>query len=220
MFKPIASPTIPDQNRTANNGAPILRADPNAAIIEKMARGDASGLSELMQRHLPQIKSMAWHLLGDEMEAEDIAQEVFIKAWQNAPIWKPGKAQFSTWMHRVGKNMCYDRLRKKKPLYVETVPEILDTDSSALNTMINDETSAQQQKQMRAALNQLPPRHLTAITLSHFEQKSQKEAAQIMGLSIRAYESLLARGRKGLKLILTPNRILPPQGILTKENLT
>lgn len=188
------------------SGANPPRLDPDADLLSALAHGTQSqksqALTQLMERHLNAIKSMAWHMMGDEMMAEDIAQETFLKAWTHANDWQPGRAKFSTWLHRVGKNLCYDRLRKKREIYSDTLPELPDMAPLATHMMISQEDETAQKAAVQEALHKLPERQLMAITLCHFQNLSQVEAADIMEIGVRAYESLLARGRRNLRSVL------------------
>ena len=174
-------------------------ADPDADLLLSLARGDHPALGELMNRHLGAIKSLAWHMMGDEMIAEDVAQEVFLRAWKQAPNWQKGKAKFSTWLHRVAKNLCYDRLRKKGEIYSDNLPDMPDETSGAAQVLIENETGERQKIRIEAAMDKLPERQRLAITLCHYQELSQIQAAEIMELGVRAYESLLARGRRNLR---------------------
>ncbi len=176
-----------------------LRRDPDADVLIALASGDPGALETLMQRHLGAIKSLAWHMMGDEMIAEDIAQDVFIKAWQHGPKWQAGNAKFSTWLYRVAKNLCYDRLRKKTEIYSDNLPDIADKTPNARRTIIEQEAQHIQNRYIQKAFAALPARQMMAITLCHYQNKSQKEAAEIMVISPRAYESLLARARRNLR---------------------
>jgi RNA polymerase sigma-70 factor (ECF subfamily) len=185
------------------SGSNYPQQDPDADLLEPLARGSdterANALNALMGRHLKSVKSLAWHMMGDEMIAEDVAQETFLKAWTHAEKWEPGRAKFSTWLHRVAKNNCYDRLRKKREIYSDTLPEMVDGAASATEMMISDEIDTVQKETVQQALSRLPERQLAAITLCHFENKSQSEAAEILEIGVRAYESLLARARRNLR---------------------
>jgi RNA polymerase sigma-70 factor (ECF subfamily) len=185
------------------SGLEYPRPDPDAECLLALCQGTQSeksqALATLMDRHLKSIKSLAWHMMGDEMTAEDIAQETFLKAWNHARKWEPGRAKFSTWLHRVAKNACYDRLRKKTEIYSEDVPEIRDDAPSAVQMMMSKETQTTQKQHVDMALQKLPARQLAAITLCHYENKSQVEAAEILEIGVRAYESLLARARRSLR---------------------
>lgn len=191
---------------TGQNAASGLEnpfTDPDAEVLITLRDGapneKSKALSMLMDRHLKSIKTLAWHIMGDEMIAEDIAQETFLKAWTNAGKWEPGRAKFSTWLHRVAKNNCFDRLRKKKEIYSDAIPEVEDDEPNAAQLMMKIETDLAQKKEIGFALKKLPKRQLAAITLCHYQNKSQTEAAEILEIGVRAYESLLARARRNLR---------------------
>ena len=175
------------------------RADPDADILPALKRGDPAALRVLMDRHMDKIKSTAWHMLGDEMAAEDIAQEVFLRAWKTVPNWQTGKAKFSTWLFRVCKNLCYDRLRKKTEIFSDTPPDIIDEGMDADEKLQKSEVSAARTHRVQIALAALPKRQRLAVTLCHYQDLSQGEASEVLGISVRAYESLLARARKNLR---------------------
>lgn len=80
--------------------------------ITRAAAGDAAAIRALVNRYSPGVLSLATRMLGDTAEAEDVTQEAFIRAWKALPSWEP-RAKFSTWLHRVALNLCYDRLRKR-----------------------------------------------------------------------------------------------------------
>jgi RNA polymerase sigma-70 factor, ECF subfamily len=135
-------------------------------------------------------------MLADPMEAEDVAQEVFLRVWREAPRWKPGAAKFETWMHRVALNLCYDRLRRRR--------EVPDADAGLTladpSPLPSDALLAQQRaKRVQAALARLPERQRAAIALVHFQEETNIAAAETLEISVEALESLLARGRRALK---------------------
>jgi RNA polymerase sigma-70 factor (ECF subfamily) len=144
---------------------------------------------------------LALRILGDASLAEDMAQEAFIRLWKQAPKWQP-KAQIRTWLHRVTHNLCVDYLRKQKRYSDDEVPEMADPAPNAL------ELKAQRQlgDKVTEALQKLPARQRIAISLVHFEECGNMEAAAIMDISVEALESLLARGRRKLKELLLPAR--------------
>lgn len=196
----------PPIKSTANENAPHNASadsstgvvDPDANILTAMAQGDSDALGTLMDRHLNSIKALAWYMLGDELSAEDVAQEVFLKSWVHAEKWEPGRAKFITWMRRVTTNTCLDRLRKKREILSDTVPEMVDDTPLADAGMIENELGIH----VRKAILELPDRQRAAITLCHYQNLSQKEAAGILEISVDAYESLLARGRRSLRKAL------------------
>lgn len=170
--------------------------DPDAPLVRRVGKGDTRAATKLVQRHLPKITALARHMLGDASEAEDVAQEVFLKVWQNAGKWEPGRARFETWIHRVAINLCYDRLRRRREVYLDTIPDREDEDSQPADQNIID---LQTKRRIEAAMKQLPDRQRAALTLCHLREISNIDAASIMEISVEALESLLARGRRGLR---------------------
>lgn len=169
--------------------------DPDADLIPRLAAGDENALSELMTRRLKTIHNLAARMLNDPVMAEDVAQSVFLKTWTHAPKWEVGKARLLTWMCRVATNQCLDILKRKGPIYSDAVPDIEDGRASAVEILSADDDASK----VRRAMATLPNTQRAAITLCYFDELSQKEAATILGVSVKAYESLLSRGRKKLR---------------------
>ena len=165
--------------------------------ITRAAGGDRAAQAALVNRHMPVVFRVAYRMLGDREEAEDITQETFLRAWKVLPDWQP-KAKFSTWACTVALNLCRDRLRKKKPLLMDELPEQTDQSLRPEQALAD----AQAQARIHDGIEALPERQRQAITLCGLEGMSNIEAAQIMDVSVRALESLLARARRGLRASL------------------
>lgn len=178
-------------------------ADPDAGLVQRVAQGDQQAASLLMQRHLQKVLGLARSMLGDAHQAEDVAQEVFLKVWTHAASWQAGKARFATWIHRVTVNQCYDLLRKKGEVLMDMLPEREDEDYQGAEDIMMHKERAQT---VEAALAHLAPRQRTAIALCHLQEMGNIEAAEVMGISVEALESLLSRGRRKLKQVLMPRR--------------
>ena len=169
--------------------------DPDGGLVIKIANGDHAAVRELVDRHLPKIHAVARRMLGSREDAEEVAQEVFFRVWRHAGNWIPGQAKFATWMHRVALNLCYDRLRKKREVIMDEVPERIDDSPTPAQALHRSQVA----RRVDQALQELPERQRSAIILCHYQSLSNIEAAQVMEISVDALESLLARGRRGLK---------------------
>lgn len=173
--------------------------DPDEVLLQRIAIGDTAAVSTLVARKLPRLLSLARRMLGDPAEAEDVAQETLMRTWKQAAQWVPGKARIDTWMHRVALNLCYDRLRRRRDSVSTDEVELLDPADSAV-TRIERFQAAQRLQQ---ALSALPGRQREAIVLSYYQEMSNIEAATLMGVSVEALESLLARARRTLRQTLS-----------------
>ena len=174
--------------------------DPDGELVSRVAKGDATAARAIMARHLPKILNLGRRMLGDQAEAEDVAQDVFVKVWTHAARWQPGQAKFETWLHRVALNLCYDRLRRKPTSAIDDVPEPVDAAPGPAAKLFETQIAGA----VNDALKRLPDRQREALVLCHYQGLTNIDAAQIMGVSVEAMESLLSRGRRTLKTILKP----------------
>ncbi|WP_213881417.1 RNA polymerase sigma factor [Pseudomonas sp. dw_358] len=175
--------------------------DPDIELLARIGTHEAAAVREMVSRKLPRLLALAGRLLGDADEAKDVAQESFLKIWKHAASWRAGPARFDTWLHRVVLNLCYDRLRGRKPLIAledEEAGELVDTRPSPVEQL---EASAMSER-MAAALAALPDRQREAIVLQYYQELSNIEAAALMEISVDALESLLSRARRNLRNLL------------------
>ncbi|MBC7769030.1 MAG: RNA polymerase sigma factor [Phycisphaerales bacterium] len=174
-------------------------SDPDADLVRRVGAGDSGAAETLVRKHLTRIHALAQRMLGDRAEAEDVAQEVFFRAWREAPKWVPGRAKFETWMHRVALNLCYDRLRRRRETTDPDAGIAMPDPAPGADEMWH---AQQRSQRVQSALAALPERQRAAIALCHFEEMSQADAAASLNLSVDALESLLARGRRTLRASL------------------
>jgi RNA polymerase sigma factor (sigma-70 family) len=173
-------------------------ADPDEELLTRVARGEPAAVRALAARKLPRILALAGRMLGERAEAEDVAQETLLRAWKQAPSWTPGKARFDTWLHRVALNLCYDRIRRRREKTVAEFPDRPDEGPGPDRGL----HAADVGRRVEAAMRALPERQREAIVLCHYQEIGNIEAAGLMGVSVDALESLLARGRRGLRAAL------------------
>ena len=173
----------------------MTKVDPDQDLIARVAKGDPAAVRAMVARKLPRLLGVATRMLGDRGEAEDVAQEVFLRLWRQAGRWRPGAALFDTWLHRVTLNLCYDRLRRRREITSDAVPERADPAMRADQTMIDQARDAR----LAAAIAGLPERQRAALVLQYYEGLSNIEAAAAMEIGVEALESLLSRARRTLR---------------------
>ncbi len=170
-------------------------------LLVLYANGDREASRVLTTRLAPRILGFAMRLLSDRAEAEDVTQETMLRLWRQAPNWRSGEAQVSTWAYRVATNLCTDlrRARGRRPgVAFDDAPEVADGAQGAVAVMIQTDRMAA----LQDALAHLPDRQRQAVVLRHIEGLTNPEIGQIMDIGVEAVESLTARGKRALSAIL------------------
>jgi RNA polymerase sigma-70 factor (ECF subfamily) len=172
--------------------------DPDAELLPHIARGDQSAIREMVTRKLSRLIALGVRMLNDRSEAEDVAQETFLRVWKQAEHWQSDGAKFDTWLHKVAINLCYDRLRVRKDYSDENASEMIDP------ALIPEQRldKSQQGDVISMALAALPNRQREALVLQYYQELSNIEAADLMGVSVDALESLLSRARRNMRALL------------------
>lgn len=176
--------------------------DPDSALIARVGRGEPAATRSLVAAKLPRMLALATRMLRDGAEAEDVTQEAFVRIWRTAPAWQPGRARFDTWVHTVVLNLCRDRLRRRREIASDVIPDTVDPAPDAESTLIETERGSA----VAAAIAALPERQREAILLVHYQDLSGVEAATVLEISVEALESLLARGRRSLRAHFVPSQ--------------
>ncbi len=166
------------------------------ALAQSVSRGERAAIAALTRRCLPVVHSVARRLIKDASEAEDIAQETFVKVWRAIDRFDADRARLETWVARIATNICLDRLRKRREATLgEDSPERADSAPRADALLAAGGSAAR----VRQAVEALPDRQRAALELCTFQDRTNIEAAEILGVSVEAVESLLARARRALK---------------------
>jgi len=177
----------------------VKEPDPDADLVARVGKQDAAAVREMVARKLPRLLSLATRLLGDRDEARDVSQDVFLRVWKEAAHWRPGEAKFDTWLHRVALNLCYDRLRGRKHLAPGASDAAAEdqADPAPLPEAVMLDNA--RRTRVQAAIATLPPRQREAMVLQYYQELSNIEAAELMGVTVDALESLLSRARRTLR---------------------
>jgi len=174
-------------------------------LMMLVATADRHAFDVLVKRHLNRVYSLARCMVSRQADAEDVAQDAFTRVWVYGPRWEPGRAAFTTWLHRIVVNCCYDHLRKRSSTEGRQV-EIPDTLSSADADSEAQMQGKQRRAEVREALQGLPERQRMAVTLCYFEGMTNIQAAEVMDIHIKALEGLLFRARRALRPVLEEKR--------------
>ncbi len=173
--------------------------------MERIKQGDMEAFRELIEAHQHRVVGTVAKMLNDDAEAEDIAQQVFVRVWKSAPRYEP-TAKFTTWLFKITRNLVLNELRRRKRHLTRSLDEADDDDHQAIQvadagvkspdtTMLDDEMQAAIQR----AIDELPETQRLAIILRRYDEFSYEEIAEIMGLSVPAVKSVLFRARTDLR---------------------
>lgn len=166
-------------------------------LMLRISEGDSRAFATLVHRHTSRFYAVAYRVLMHKHDAEDVVQDAFCKLWNGKATWKTDKgAKFTTWFYRIVTNQAVDHLAKKNRQRGTVLEETLASGDPDAEDMA---TTREEGVAMNEALAELPERQRTAITLFFHEEMSQKEAAEVMGITPKAVESLIGRAKQTLK---------------------
>jgi RNA polymerase sigma-70 factor (ECF subfamily) len=177
-------------------------------LMARAGTGDRSAFAALMDRHLDRAVATAYRVLGNRADAEEAAQEAFLRVWVNAAKWRPDTAKFTTWLHRILVNHCIDRKRRPGMAPLEAAGDPADERPTAFDTLAANDDA----ERIRGAMAALPERQRAAIALCYWGGQGNIEAAASLGVTVGALESLLVRARRTLRerLSSAPETGTPP----------
>jgi len=166
------------------------------ALLELIQTGSHEAFAELVRRHTERSYRIAYRFLQNKESAEDIVQDAFLKLWEDPAKWHGELGnKFTTWFYRVVANLCLDQLKKKRTVDLEDKMQLTDDRPTADEAMMRAEAHLILEKEIAA----LPERQRTALNLCFDGGLSNQEAAEIMGLRLKAFQSLIMRAKTTLK---------------------
>ncbi|XXM71598.1 RNA polymerase sigma factor SigW [Lysinibacillus sphaericus] len=173
--------------------------------IKQVLKGDQSAFAELVELYRDKVFQICFRMLGNRHEAEDIAQEAFIRAYVNIETFNQ-KRKFSTWLFRIATNLCIDRIRKKKPDYYLDA-EVAGTDGLTMYSQVaadvqmpEDEVENMElQETIQKEISKLPEKYRSVIVLKYIEELPLQEISEILDMPLGTVKTRVHRGREALR---------------------
>lgn len=173
--------------------------------IKQVLKGDQNAFGDIVELYKDKVYQISYRILGNKHEAEDIAQEAFIRAYVNIQSFNMN-LKFSTWIYRIATNLCIDRIRKKKPDYyldaeVSGAEGLTMYSSIPANTSLpeDDVESLELQELIQKEISKLPEKYRTVIVLRYIEELSLNEISEILDIPLGTVKTRIHRGREALR---------------------
>ena len=180
---------------------PPLKADSDEYLMRRVQQRDESAFSMLVQRHTQSIHAFIYRLCGNRGDAEDIAQETFLRLWQRSSQWTPDTVRFTTWIHQIARNLCIDQFRREQSQKRTTGHEVITFADSTIASLEEDARRVA----LREAIQELPERQRTAIVLCQVQGWAQQDAATVLDTTVDGVQALIGRARRKLRTMLVKN---------------
>lgn len=178
-------------------------------LVKRIKKGDQQAFAELVTEYKDKLFNVAYRMLGNRQEAEDVVQESFLRVYSNIGQYD-ANYKLSTWIYRITTNLCIDRLRKKKVAVDSLDEEFTENEGQTLYDRLSsreptpEEAALIQETQavVQYAIDQLPPAYRAAIVLRYIHDLSMQEISDILQIPVPTVKTRLHRGREALKAIL------------------
>jgi RNA polymerase sigma-70 factor, ECF subfamily len=186
--------------------------DPDAALMLRVKDGDIAAFEELVEKYKHPVVNVIFRMLHDLEEAEDLAQNVFVRVFQSAERYEVS-AKFSTWIFTIARNLCLNEIRRRGRHPAQSLETSSSEDEDHAPRQFQDTKAfappdalfqKELEQKIRQALAELPEKQRLAIVLCQEDELSYEEIAEVVGCSLSATKSLIHRGRETLKAKLKP----------------
>lgn len=174
-------------------------------VVDRVRGGEPRLFAELVARHQDAVYATSLRLLGDAADAEDTAQEAFLKAFRGLAGFR-GDAKFSTWLYRITVNLCADHARRsrrpdRRARTIDDAGEIPDGRMDPEGGLLADE----ERKAVERAVMGLEERYRSVVVLHYYQKLSYEEIATVLGMPLKTVETRLYRARRMLRNVLGPD---------------
>jgi RNA polymerase sigma-70 factor, ECF subfamily len=174
-------------------------------LMERVRKGDVEAFRELVEAHERRVIGTVTRMLGDENEAEDLAQQVFVRVWKSASRWEP-TAKFTTWLYTILRNLVFNECRRRSRHPTRSIDaasddeehpqQFADGNTKAPDTSLLD---GEMQDAIERAIQELPEAQRMAVVMRRYQDVSYEEIAEVLDLTVPAVKSLLFRARTDLR---------------------
>ncbi len=172
-------------------------------LVTMALGGNPDAFATLVERYDRAVYHLAYRTLHDVEEARDVAQESFFKAFRSLRTFKPG-SKFSTWIFAIAYHACCDRLNRRKRYSNEELPERADASAGPEHQAIAGDDA----RRLRAAIDALPEKYRTVITLYHLQGKQYEEIARVLELPMGTVKTHLFRAKEHLRKLLVGAEVM------------
>ena len=175
----------------------------NVALMRQIAKGDERAFRELVERHQHAVVGTIAKMLRDPTEAEDLAQQTFLRVWKHAKRWKPD-AKFTTYLYTIARNLVYNESRRRsrrKEVSHDERQEASGQEVAAESRTEPDAEVAQWEahQEIDEVIASLPESQRMAVILYAYESLSYEEIGKVLGVSVASVKSLMFRARSALR---------------------
>ena len=180
---------------------PMLRDLTDDELLSQLAADDKLAFQELTTRYLDKICRLAYRIIRNRQDAEDVAQDVFVTVWNHRGQWKAGEASFSTWVYRVATNRSIDHQRKRRTDTVELTAneELIESDDASADDLVSNRET---QEILLACLKELPEKQMLALLYFYYEEMEIAEICTRLEATEDSVRSLLKRGKASMRELL------------------
>lgn len=165
-------------------------------LVALVQQHDQAAFEHLVNRHLASVHRYLVRLTGSGADADELSQETFLRLWERAGSYRPGTVKLGTWLHRIAHNLAVDELRRRRPAGGEDEAETAADGAAGPESLA---TSRETGERLQAAIGTLPASQRAALLLCQVQGFSNRDAAAILGVTVRSLESLVARARRTLR---------------------
>jgi RNA polymerase sigma-70 factor (ECF subfamily) len=172
----------------------------DAGLVARFQGGDDPAFDELVSRHQRKVLDFAYRMIGDAAEAQDVAQETFVRAYRALPDYRPGAAAFTTWLFQIARRLALDRLRarSRRPVF-QSLEDLPAPPPSPGKDPAQAFQALETGEQIARAVAGLPEDQRAALVLAEYEDLSMAEIAAALGTTEKAVENRLYRARTFLR---------------------